>query len=87
MSNRNLKHSLRSTLASLALASSLTGVVAACSADTPTVTQVPSTIRAKFLNGEFKALEVTYDMETEAEWDRFLRFMERFSAANQMGMA
>ncbi|MFS8810148.1 hypothetical protein NW814_06405, partial [Synechococcus sp. R65.1] len=44
MSNRNLKHSLRSTLASLALASSLTGVVAACSADTPTVTQVPSSI-------------------------------------------
>jgi hypothetical protein len=47
MSNRNLKHSLRSTLASLALASSLTGVVAACSADTPTVTQVPSTISAQ----------------------------------------
>jgi hypothetical protein len=44
MSNRNLKHSLRSTLASLALASSLTGVVAACSADAPTVTQVPSSI-------------------------------------------
>lgn len=47
MSNRNLKHSLRSTLASLALASSLTGVVAACSADAPTVTQVPSTISAQ----------------------------------------
>lgn len=47
MFNRNLKHSLRSTLASLALASSLTGVVAACSADTPTVTQVPSTISAQ----------------------------------------
>jgi photosystem II protein len=44
-------------------------------------------IKAKFLNGEFKALEVTYDMENEAEWDRFLRFMERFSAGNEMGMA
>ncbi len=43
-------------------------------------------IKAKFLNGEFKALEVIYDMETEAEWERFLRFMERFSAANQMSM-
>ncbi|MGQ9837958.1 MAG: photosystem II reaction center protein Psb28 [Cyanobacteriota bacterium] len=44
-------------------------------------------IKAKFLNGEFKALEVTYDMQNEAEWERFLRFMERFSASNGMSMA
>ncbi|MCF2969904.1 photosystem II reaction center protein Psb28 [Synechococcus sp. Nb3U1] len=44
-------------------------------------------IKAKFLNGEFKALEVTYEMSNEAEWERFLRFMERFSASNEMGMA
>lgn len=43
-------------------------------------------VRAKFLNGEFKAIEVIYDMSTQQEWDRFLRFMERFSAGNNMGM-
>ncbi len=43
-------------------------------------------LQAKFLNGEFKAIEAIYDMDTEAEWDRFLRFMEEFSAGNDMGM-
>ncbi|MFS8881552.1 hypothetical protein NW853_12870, partial [Synechococcus sp. H55.11] len=47
MSNRNLLPSLRSSLVSLALASSLAGVMAACSSDTPTATQVPSTISAQ----------------------------------------
>ncbi len=43
-------------------------------------------VRAKFLNGEFKAIEVIYEMQTPAEWERFLRFMERFSAVNEMGV-
>ncbi|MDX2271176.1 MAG: photosystem II reaction center protein Psb28 [Cyanobacteriota bacterium] len=43
-------------------------------------------LRAKFLNGEFKAIEVIYEMQTEAEWDRFMRFMERFSADHEMGL-
>ncbi|MGF1577359.1 MAG: photosystem II reaction center protein Psb28 [Cyanophyceae cyanobacterium] len=43
-------------------------------------------VRAKFLNGEFKAIEVIYEMQTSTEWDRFMRFMERFSDDNEMGM-
>ncbi|MFS8886487.1 hypothetical protein [Synechococcus sp. H70.2] len=44
MPNRNFLPGLRSSLVSLALASSVAGVMAACSSDTPTATQVPSTI-------------------------------------------
>jgi len=47
MSNRNFLPGLRSSLVSLALASSVAGVMAACSSDTPTATQVPSTISAQ----------------------------------------
>jgi photosystem II protein len=43
-------------------------------------------VRGKFVNGEFKAIEVSYEMDTEADWERFQRFMERFSKANDMGM-
>lgn len=43
-------------------------------------------IRAKFLNGKFAALEVIYEMPTTADWERFLRFMQRFSTSNDMGM-
>lgn len=43
-------------------------------------------VRAKFLNGEFKAIEVIYEMQTEDEWERFYRFMERFSAENEMAL-
>ncbi len=43
-------------------------------------------IQGKFVNGEFRAIEAIYEMETEAEWDRFMRFMERFSASNEMEM-
>lgn len=43
-------------------------------------------VKAKFLNGQFTAIEATYEMETTDQWDRFMRFMERFSAENEMGM-
>ncbi|GAB4210277.1 MAG: photosystem II reaction center protein Psb28 [Synechococcales cyanobacterium] len=44
-------------------------------------------LRAKYVNGKFAALEVVYDMKNQEEWDRFMRFMERFSASNNMGMS
>ncbi|MFS8879138.1 hypothetical protein NW853_00425, partial [Synechococcus sp. H55.11] len=47
MATQDFKPNLPSALASLMLASSLAGVMAACSADTPTATQVPSTISAQ----------------------------------------
>ncbi len=43
-------------------------------------------VKAKFLNGQFTAIEATYEMDTEEEWDRFMRFMERFSEENEMGL-
>lgn len=42
-------------------------------------------VKAKFINGKPEALEAVYIMNTKAEWDRFLRFMERYSAENGLG--
>jgi photosystem II 13kDa protein len=43
-------------------------------------------VKAKFINGKPAALEVMYIMNSVAEWDRFMRFMERYSAANGLGL-
>jgi photosystem II 13kDa protein len=43
-------------------------------------------VKAKFVNGKPAALEVMYIMNSNAEWDRFLRFMERYSADNGLGL-
>jgi photosystem II 13kDa protein len=42
-------------------------------------------VKAKFINGKPEALEAIYIMNSTAEWDRFMRFMERYSAANGLG--
>jgi photosystem II protein len=34
-------------------------------------------IRSKHLNGKFIGLEISYEMSTEAAWDRFCRLMRR----------
>ncbi|WP_017327188.1 photosystem II reaction center protein Psb28 [Synechococcus sp. PCC 7336] len=43
-------------------------------------------VRVKFTDGKFKALEAIYSMTGDDEWERFLRFMERFAEANEMGL-
>lgn len=43
-------------------------------------------VKAKFVNGKPEALEVIYIMNSTAEWDRFLRFMDRYSAVNGLGL-
>ena len=43
-------------------------------------------VKAKFVNGKPEALEAVYIMNTAAEWDRFMRFMERYSADNGLGL-
>lgn len=35
-------------------------------------------VKGKFVNGKPQALEVSYLMRSEDEWDRFMRFMERY---------
>jgi len=39
-------------------------------------------VNAKFVNGKPEALEVLYLMKSAAEWDRFMRFMERYAEEN-----
>jgi photosystem II protein len=41
-------------------------------------------VQAKFLNGQPQAIEARYIMRSPAEWDRFMRFMERY--AKDMGL-
>ena len=36
-------------------------------------------VKAKFVNGEPKFLEGLYVMKSLAEWERFMRFMERYA--------
>ncbi|KAK3193306.1 hypothetical protein Dsin_024616 [Dipteronia sinensis] len=41
-------------------------------------------VSAKFVNGKPSGIEAKYVMRTPQEWDRFMRFMERY--ANQNGL-
>jgi photosystem II protein len=42
-------------------------------------------VKAKFINGQPAALEAKYVMATPADWDRFMRFMERYAENNDLG--
>ncbi len=44
-------------------------------------------VQCKFINGEPKALEATYVMKSPKEWDRFMRFMERYAEENGLGFS
>jgi photosystem II protein len=44
-------------------------------------------VKAKFINGQPEGLEALYIMKSPAEWDRFMRFMERYSEANGLGFS
>ncbi|KAL7151663.1 hypothetical protein ABFS83_04G046300 [Erythranthe nasuta] len=39
-------------------------------------------VNAKFVNGKPAGVEAKYIMRTPREWDRFMRFMERYANAN-----
>jgi len=42
-------------------------------------------VKAKFVNGQPDAIEAVYLMRSPDEWERFLRFMERFAEENDLG--
>eukprot|EP00210_Caulerpa_lentillifera_P007158 g6848.t1 len=42
-------------------------------------------VNAKFINGSLEAIEANYFMKTLGEWDRFMRFMERYASENGLG--
>jgi len=39
-------------------------------------------VNARFVNGKPKKIEAVYIMKSPAAWDRFMRFMERYSEKN-----
>ncbi|TAE55451.1 MAG: photosystem II reaction center protein Psb28 [Nostocales cyanobacterium] len=44
-------------------------------------------VKGKFVNGKPEALEATHLMKTPEEWDRFMRFMERYAEENGLGLS
>ena len=42
-------------------------------------------VQAKFLNGKPDRIEARYVMKSSYEWERFLRFMERYAEDNGLG--
>lgn len=42
-------------------------------------------VKAKFVNGQPAALEALYAMKSEQEWNRFMRFMQRYAEENELG--
>ena len=44
-------------------------------------------VSARFVEGKPVGLLVRHEMKTPGEWDRFMRFMERYAEANGLGFA
>mmetsp|Transcript_18165 Transcript_18165/g.37539 ORF Transcript_18165/g.37539 Transcript_18165/m.37539 type:complete len:147 (-) Transcript_18165:150-590(-) len=42
-------------------------------------------VNARFANGKPQDIESTYVMKSPDEWDRFMRFMEKYGEANGLG--
>ncbi|KAI8464355.1 MAG: photosystem II subunit 28 [Monoraphidium minutum] len=42
-------------------------------------------VKAKFVNGKPQAIEAKYNMRSSFEWDRFIRFMDRYAEENGLG--
>ncbi|GAX77355.1 hypothetical protein CEUSTIGMA_g4801.t1 [Chlamydomonas eustigma] len=42
-------------------------------------------VKAKFLNGKPQFIEARYMMRSQFEWDRFMRFMDRYAEAKGLG--
>ncbi len=45
---------------------------------------VTKEVKAKFVNGQPEALEVLYVMKSAEDFERFIRFMERYAAENEL---
>ena len=42
-------------------------------------------VTASFINGKPDIIEATYVMRSSLQWDRFMRFMERYAESNGLG--
>ncbi|PZO22507.1 MAG: photosystem II reaction center protein Psb28 [Leptolyngbya foveolarum] len=47
---------------------------------------VSKDVNGKFVNGEPAGIEAVFVMRGPEEWDRFMRFMERYSEENGLGL-
>nr|WCH58057.1 photosystem II 13kD protein [Cystoclonium purpureum f. stellatum] len=45
---------------------------------------VTKEVNAKFINGKPQAIESIYIIKSPKEWDRFMRFMERYANDNEL---
>lgn len=43
-------------------------------------------VNGKFVNGEPAGIEAVYVMRGQDEWERFIRFMDRYAADNGLGL-
>jgi photosystem II protein len=41
-------------------------------------------VNARYINGKPKSIEAIYIMKNREAWDRFMRFMERYSSSNNL---
>ncbi len=44
-------------------------------------------VKGRFINGKPEALEALYLMKSEEEWNRFMRFMERYAEEHGLGFS
>ncbi|MDJ0735494.1 MAG: photosystem II reaction center protein Psb28 [Nostocaceae cyanobacterium] len=44
-------------------------------------------VKGKFVNGKPEALEAVYIIKSPEEWDRFMRFMDRYAQENDLGLS
>lgn len=44
-------------------------------------------VKGKFVNGKARAIEAILVMKSAAEWERFMRFMERYAEDHGLGLS
>ncbi len=44
-------------------------------------------VNAKFINGQPSGIEAIYIMRSEYDWDRFMRFMQRYAESHNLGFS
>lgn len=44
-------------------------------------------VKAKFVNGKPEAIEAVYVIKSVDQWDRFMRFMQRYAEENGLGFS
>ena len=43
-------------------------------------------VKGKFINGEARAIEAILIMKSEADFERFVRFMDKYAKENELGL-